>query len=261
MLNFDILHIKRFIILIGLILLSCDGNEDILCGYIEVSGEQRALNVGLRGGCYYFTPSGNKSYVDRNLCYCEDIIEEEEEEEEEVLNGNLIINKGIYTVSYNEIYQQPNWVEYIVSNRPKNVDRGSMDFYKENGVTTSDNEDYANNVWDKGHLAPAASFSDSFENLNTTFSFLNCALQIDDLNRGEWAELEQQVRDWSASTGNVTVRVELVFATGHTILATDAHVPTGFWKNLSFSDGTTRCFYFPNEDTTGDWLGYEQNCN
>ena len=236
-----------------LLIIACEGDNVINCGYYEVSGEQRKLNIGANGGCYYLTPSGNKSYVDRNLCYCD--------EPEDDLDTNLIIDKGIYRVSYNEVYQQPNWVEYVVSNSPKNVDRGSMDFYIENGVTTSDDVDYSNNKWDKGHLAPAASFSDSYDNLNTTFSFLNCALQVDNLNRGEWAELEQQVRDWSSTSGNISVRVELVFSDGHTVLSTDAHVPTGFWKNLTFNDGSSKCFYFPNENTTANWTAYEQSCN
>ena len=45
------------------------------------------------------------------------------------LRDVVIIDKGIYKVSYNEIYQQPNWTEYDVSNRPKNVDRANRDFY------------------------------------------------------------------------------------------------------------------------------------
>ena len=122
-----------------------------------------------------FNPSGNKSYVDRNLCYCD--------EPEDDLDTNLIIDKGTYRVSYNEVYQQPNWVEYVVSNRPKNVDRGSMDFYIENGVTTSDDADYSNNNGIRVTLRQQPSFSDSYDNLNTTFSFLNCALQVDNLNR------------------------------------------------------------------------------
>ena len=97
------------------------------------------------------------------------------------LREEVIINKGIFTVSYNEVYEQPNWIEYSVSNRPKNVDRGNKDFYLESGVKTSDNDDYYKNEWDKGHLAPAATFSDSEDNLNKTFSFINCAMQIDDL--------------------------------------------------------------------------------
>ena len=176
------------------------------------------------------------------------------------LRDNVIIDKGIYKVSYNETYEQPNWIEYVVSNRSKNVDRGNKDFYKEPGVITSDDADYYKNEWDKGHLAPAATFSDSEENLNKTFSFINCAMQIDNLNRGEWAQLEQQVRDWSVS-GNVKVKIELVFATNHEIRTSGVHIPTGFWKNLSFSNGNQTCYYFPNSSTDKNWDQYENTCN
>ncbi len=191
---------KKLINLIVIISISVSCSDEIPCGLIEVSNELRQLMTGSNGGCCYFTPSGNKSYVDRSLCNCdtgEDYNNssnqndnENQNNDSDNLNSNLILDKGIYIVSYNEVYQQPNWIEYTVSNRPKNVDRGSLDFYLENGVITSDDDDYLANVWDKGHLAPAASFSDTYNNLYLTFSFINCALQVDNLNRGEWAELE-----------------------------------------------------------------------
>ncbi|MBT6447899.1 MAG: DNA/RNA non-specific endonuclease [Flavobacteriaceae bacterium] len=186
--------------------------------------------------------------------------ESEAEDSIPALRSNVLIDKGIYKVSYNEIFEQPNWIEYTVSNRPKNVDRGNKDFYLESGVFTSDNADYYKNEWDKGHLAPAATFSDSEDNLNKTFSFINCAMQIDNLNRGEWAQLEQQVRDWSVN-GNVNVKIELVFAANHIIRTTGVHVPTGFWKNLTFSNGNQTCYYFPNSSTNKNWDQYENTCN
>jgi endonuclease G len=187
--------------------------------------------------------------------------EEEKNDSVSSLRNNLIIDKNIYIVSYNEFYEQPNWIEYVVSNRPKNVDRGNKNFYLEKGVFTSNNADYYKNEWDKGHLAPAASFSDSEENLNKTFSFINCAMQIDNLNRGEWAQLEQNVRDLSKLRGNISVRIDLVFANDHIIRETGVHVPTGFWKNLSFLNGDQVCYYFPNSSTTKNWDKYQANCN
>ena len=177
------------------------------------------------------------------------------------LRDAVIIDKGIYTVSYNELFEQPNWIEYEVSNRPKNVDRGNMDFYLESGIKTSDNADYYKNPWDKGHLAPAATFSDSQENLRKTFSFINCAMQIDDLNRGEWAELEQEVRDLSALLGTIKVRIELVFDPGHEIRETGVHVPTGFWKKLTFPSGKKECYFFLNAPPNKNWDMYLKDCN
>lgn len=232
--------------------LSC---SQTLCGTKIVSGEQKTLSIGPNGGCYYINSNGNKSYVDRSECNCDEQIDIDDSNQK---RSSVIINKGVYEVSYNEVFEQPNWVKYTVSNRPKNVDRGSMDFYKENGVYTSDDADYSNNPWDKGHLAPAASFSDTYDNLYSTFSYINCAMQIDNLNRGEWAELEQQVREWSTS-GSIDVKVDLVF--GDEVRSTGVRLPIGFWKRLTFSDGSKKCFYFPNTNTNKNWDQYQTSCD
>ena len=178
---------------------------------------------------------------------------------EVVLRKDVFIDKGIFQISYNEEYQQPNWVEYIASNRPKNVSRGDLDFFAEPDVYTSDNNDYRNNPWDRGHMAPAATFADTFENIRTTFTYANCAMHWDQLNQGEWAELESQIRDWSIE-GDVKVRITLVFGENHIIRETGVHIPTGFEKKLTFADNTTKCFYFPNEDTNRNWDEYEVTC-
>lgn len=89
---------------------------------------------------------------------------------------NVLIKNNVFEVSYNEVYEQPNWIKYEVINISKTVDRGSLDFYTEDSVHTSDDDDYYKNQWDKGHLAPAASFSDNYKNLYQTFLFLNCSL-------------------------------------------------------------------------------------
>ena len=100
------------------------------------------------------------------------------------------IKTEIYTVEYSEKLEQPVTLTYFSINRPKNVSRGSMNFKKVPGINTSDNADYYKNPYDKGHLAPAATFSDSEENLKETFSYLNCALQHKRLNRYLWKYLE-----------------------------------------------------------------------
>ena len=178
-------------------------------------------------------------------------------------NDNYIIEGSIFKVSYNEQYEQPNWIEYKVRNVNKNFNRKGFNFYNVDSVFTSNNADYKNNIWDKGHLAPAASFSDTEANLNATFSFLNCVLQHNNLNRYEWAQLEAQVRDWSSSSNSdINVKVDIIFNTNHLVLATGAHVPSAFKKTLTFSNGTQKCYYFPNEPTNGkDWTEFQIKCN
>jgi len=166
----------------------------------------------------------------------------------------------IFTVSYNEVLQQPNWIRYDVRSIEKLVDRDGMEFYEVDSIITSDNDDYYNNPWDRGHLAPAAAFTDSFDNLYATFSFLNCTLQKDQLNRGEWAELETQIREWADELGTLEIEIVLDFNATATVLPTGATIPVGYWKNIRFPDETSRCFYFPNEDTTANWTEYEISC-
>ena len=178
-------------------------------------------------------------------------------------NENYIIEGSIFKVSYNEQYEQPNWIEYKVRNVQKNFDRKGLSFYNVNNVNTSNDADYKNNIWDKGHLAPAASFSDTEAHLKATFSFLNCVLQHNNLNRYEWAQLEAQVRDWSySSNSDIDVKVDIIFNLNHKVLSTGAHVPSAFKKTLTFSDGTQKCYYFPNEPTNGkDWIEFQIQCN
>jgi endonuclease G, mitochondrial len=169
------------------------------------------------------------------------------------LRKEVVIENQVFKVWYNEVYEQPMKLVYRSTNRPKGVDRGSMDFYTEKSVHTSDKNDYYRNVYDKGHLAPAATFSDNIENLRQTFSYLNCALQDQYLNRGEWRLLEEQERKWDDDT-SLTVTVELVFEEGHIILPTGGHVPTKMVKHIYFDKSSTyKCFDFPNEKPAKGW--------
>ena len=176
---------------------------------------------------------------------------------------NYIIEGSIFRVSYNEEYEQPNWIEYTVRDVEKNFSRKGLYFYNVDSVFTSNNSDYRNNIWDKGHLAPAAAFSDTEANLNATFSFLNCTLQHNNLNRYEWSQLEREVREWTSTEGgDIDVRVDVIFENNHQILPTGAHVPSAFKKSITFPDGTNKCFYFPNESTNGkNWTEFEIQCN
>ncbi len=178
-----------------------------------------------------------------------------------VLREEVMVENSVFRISYNETKEQPNWIEYDVRDFVKVADRGNMDFYTVGDIWTSDDNDYYKNEWDKGHMAPAGSFTDSWSNLAKTFSFVNCALQKDSLNRGEWRELEEQVREWARDQGTVSVRIELKFSSDSKVLNTGATVPDGFFKYLTFSDNRKMCFYFDNLSTDKDWTEHEIVCN
>ena len=168
---------------------------------------------------------------------------------------SVTVETPIFVVKYSETKEQPITLTYKSSNRPKNVDRGSMNFYTEDNYHTSDNRDYYRNVWDKGHLAPAATFSDSRENLKQTFSYLNCALQNQYLNRGAWRLLEQEEREWDDEE-ILEVTIDLKFS--DSILPTGATLPSKFIKHIKFIQSNVyKCYDFPNERPTKGWQEYQ----
>ena len=176
-------------------------------------------------------------------------------------NDSLLVSSNIFEISYNEKYEQPNWVKYTVRDIIKNADRDGINFYTVDTIYTSDDNDYYSNRWDRGHMAPAGSFNDSYENLYSTFTYLNVALQYDDLNRGAWVNLEEQVREWAVEFGDIDIEIYLEFNTDHIILETGAHVPSAFYKYIIFPNSLKRCFYFPNVSPNKTWQDYEIDCD
>jgi len=163
------------------------------------------------------------------------------------------VKNNVFEVSYSQELEQPLWLVYHSTNRPTTVNRGSMDFYTEKTIHTSDGADYASNVYDKGHLAPAAAFSDNMENLKQTFSYLNCALQNQYLNRGEWRLLEDQVRKWD-DVEPITVKIILDYSKTSIKLPTGATVPDAFHMVVTWDKSKkTECYYFLNEKPTTKW--------
>lgn len=170
------------------------------------------------------------------------------------------IETDIFKIVYSEKYQQPLSVEYEVQCPNGNASRKGMNFYRVDSVITSNNADYKNNVWDKGHMAPAAHFSDSEENLRLTFSYLNSALQHEKLNRGAWRFLEAHVRKLSEGA-DIHVTNFIIFSPSSEQLSTGATVPDGFIKKLHFpSTGVQQCYFFTNEAPEGKYTDYQVDC-
>jgi DNA/RNA endonuclease G (NUC1) len=172
----------------------------------------------------------------------------------------VTVKNKVFEVNYSQKLKQPLTLKYESTNRPTNVNRGSMDFYTEPNIITSGPEDYKNNEWDKGHLAPAATFSDNMENLKQTFSYLNCALQQQDLNRGEWRLLEEQERVWDDKEP-LTIKIELLFDKDSKVLPSGSTVPSYLVKHIHFDKTNVwKCYKFQNVKPTEKWPNYEIKC-
>ena len=170
------------------------------------------------------------------------------------------VKNNVFEVFYSQELEQPLWIKYRNVNRPTKVNRGAMDFYKEPNIKTSDADDYKANIYDKGHGAPAAAFSDNIENLKQTFSYLNCLMQDQYLNRGEWRMLEEQERKWDDSE-NLTIIIKSFFDTPAKRVSTGAAIPSHLQKHIYFEkQGKWRCFVFLNQKPKFKWDELEMVC-
>jgi DNA/RNA endonuclease G (NUC1) len=170
------------------------------------------------------------------------------------------VKNNVFEVLYSQKLEQPLWLKYRSTNRPTNVNRGTMDFYTEKNIKTSDGEDYKANIYDKGHLAPAASFSDNMENLKQTFSYLNCMMQDQYQNRGEWRLLEEQERKWD-DVEPLTVIIKVFFDKIPKRVPTNAAIPSHMQKHIYFEKSKQwRCFVLLNEKPRFKWSEVEMIC-
>ena len=170
------------------------------------------------------------------------------------------VKNQVFEVLYSQKLESPLWLKYRSTNRPTNVNRGSLDFYTEKNIHTSDANDYLKNIYDKGHLAPAASFSDNMDNLKQTFTYLNCMLQDQYMNRGEWRLLEEQERKWD-DIEPLTIIIKVFFDNPVKRLPTNAAIPSHMQKRIYFEKQKKwKCYVFLNEKPKFKWNELEMIC-
>ena len=161
------------------------------------------------------------------------------------LRDSVYVKTNIFDIVYSEKLQQPKWIEYHVNCYDGKISRKGLDFYTCDSIKTSDSKDYENNEWDKGHLAPAADFNCDKNKLKMTFTYLNCVLQHEKLNRGVWRLLEEHERELSKKY-SVNVEIRMVYSKTSKILPTGATIPDAFIKTI-FYGNKNEIYYFKNE--------------
>ena len=114
-------------------------------------------------------------------------------------NDQLVRRVG-YTLKYVEKYEQASWVAYVLeAGQIAGGEERDNPFMPDpvvksgSAVTT----DYTRSGYDRGHLAPAADFKNSYQVMKETFYMSNISPQVPQFNRGIWLDLEKMVRAWA----------------------------------------------------------------
>ena len=175
---------------------------------------------------------------------------------QKTLRDSIYIKTNMFEIIYSEKLQQPKFIRYTVQCPNGTASRKGMDFYTCDSILTSDNLDYVNNPYDKGHLAPAASFSCDKETLFKTFTYLNCSLQQENLNRTTWRLLEVRERELAKTNKNVVVEIRCVFSKTSIVLPTGATVPDSYIKTIKYGKITDKYFFENKKPISTDYNKY-----
>jgi len=149
---------------------------------------------------------------------------------------NQIVKHDYYTLSYNEKYEQAEWVAYELKKsyvRSSNFERPY--FIEDPKVKTrsADWKNYKKSGYDKGHLCPAGDMEFAINAYNDTFFTSNISPQKHDFNGGIWNRLEQKVRYWATKYDGIYVVTAGVLQPNlKTIGKEEVLVPNYFYKIL-----------------------------
>ena len=124
-------------------------------------------------------------------------------------SGILLCRQG-YLLDYNAARKTPDWVGYhLTPAKVHGTARRSNDFRPDPDLPIGQRAelaDYKGSGYDRGHMAPAAAMRWSAQAMSESFLLSNMAPQVGaGMNRGIWKLLEEKVRDWVDSRGELYV--------------------------------------------------------
>ncbi|MEL6656810.1 MAG: DNA/RNA non-specific endonuclease [Bacteroidota bacterium] len=155
------------------------------------------------------------------------------------VDGSQVYHYKNYSLSYNEDYEQADWVAYILTRdelrQPwsERVDNFRPDPAIRSGSATPN--DYRGSGYDRGHMVPAADMAFDAAAMDETFLMSNISPQSRNFNQGIWRELEELTRDWAKKFGRLYVVSGPVLSEdpkGYIGRANNVAVPSAYFKVL-----------------------------
>lgn len=151
--------------------------------------------------------------------------------------GGQIIKHTGFTLSYDADYKTPQWVAWELT-----ADEVDGTYSRKNSFSPdpdvrgqkSYHKDYSNSGYDRGHMAPAADMKWSEAAMEESFYTSNICPQNQNLNRGDWKDLEELEREWAKRYGAVAIAAGPIYKSKRPerIGAHHVAVPDAFFKVL-----------------------------
>lgn len=153
----------------------------------------------------------------------------------------VVISHNYYSLSYNEQYEQAEWVAYELHKKFLTYDDRKRPYFIEDPLVRTKSADWKNykrSGYDRGHLCPAGDMRFSESAYNETFYTSNISPQENAFNAGVWNRLEQRVRYWTKTYDSLFVVTGGVLEDGlEEIGDEDVAVPRYFYKIIAKGEG------------------------
>lgn len=170
--------------------------------------------------------------------------------------GQIVVHP-FYTLSYNEKYEQAEWVAYtLTANQVSNSTYKRPYFKKDKQVKTKSAyyKNYSKSGYDKGHLCPAGDRKFSKEAYDGTFLMSNVSPQEHEFNAGVWNRLEQKTRYWATKYKGIYVVTGGILKPNLKTIGTEkVAVPEAFYKIiLDYTQPEVKAIAFlvPHKEST-----------
>lgn len=125
-------------------------------------------------------------------------------------------------------------------------------FYVEKSLKEKDRisvTDYINSGYDKGHMAPDASFDWSEESLDAVYTLANAIPQAPQVNRYSWKRLEDYARDKAVEYGSIQVVNVVKYGQRSSRMGKNRMaISKGYFKILyNEEENFEECYYYSNK--------------
>lgn len=109
--------------------------------------------------------------------------------------------------------------------------------------------DYRGSGYDRGHMAPDASFDWSQESLDATYSLANIIPQVPEVNQDRWVKAEIYAREVALELGEINVLNVVKYNSDSSYIGeSNVAVSVGYYKILYNEDQDFEaCYYYAND--------------
>ncbi len=165
-----------------------------------------------------------------------------------------LVHHIYYTLSYNEKYEQANWVYYVLTDSmviaggQERSNKFKVDPLVLSGSAKS--SDYTKSGYDRGHLCPAADMDFNPVAMEESFLMSNISPQAPDFNRGIWKDLESAVREWARTKHKLFIVTGPVFSENKGTIGQDQVVIPGYFYKVLYTPSPKPeiiAFVLPNQ--------------